>query len=531
MYSVIVVDDETWILKLIRKIVDWEALGFRVMADASDGKTALQLITEQRPDLVITDIRMPGIDGIGLIKATRELNIDSEFIIISGYSDFEYARCAVTYDAFGYLLKPLGKEEFKDVLRRVGERIGEKRKLQKKIEDSDTRMLENDIKQTISGQNRNVSINVLNAQYGTNFKDGLFCATIFKQDFSGRNSNNVYDNSQYLRFLAEMKEKYCAQFQEMVFFSGMTDDQVILIINTKSHEDTTIKRTLQNILAEYEERADFTGVFKLTICIGPRMEQFDAICESYGTASEAMKARAILGHGHVIDANEAAHRITRVSNIIALKDAKKLSQLFDVFDADGAASAIADIFSSAQQGYPGNAVICHLAAYEIVDVLLSSMGRKGMQSCEGVPTRQQAVFGIDSCVTEGQIARYLVQLLGEFAVIHAKERHDSGDQLISEIKAFVADNYMSDISLDDIARRVCLNPTYVSELFKKKTGENFSKHLTDFRIDIAKDLLKDVRYKIVDVSEKVGYKDSKYFSRLFKKRVGVNPTDYRKLYV
>ena len=159
MYSVIVVDDETWILKLIRKIVDWESLGFQVMADASDGKTALQLIRDLKPDLVITDIRMPGLDGIGLIKATRELDIDSEFIIISGYSDFEYARCAVTYDAFGYLLKPLGKEEFKDVLQRVGERIGKKRKLQKKIVDSDTRMLENDVKQTISGKTQSGCVN------------------------------------------------------------------------------------------------------------------------------------------------------------------------------------------------------------------------------------------------------------------------------------------------------------------------------------------------------------------------------------
>ena len=529
MYSVIVVDDETWILKLIRKIVDWESLGFQVMADASDGKTALQLIRDLKPDLVITDIRMPGLDGIGLIKATRELDIDSEFIIISGYSDFEYARCAVTYDAFGYLLKPLGKEEFKDVLQRVGERIGKKRKLQKKIVESDTRMLENDVKQTISGKKRDVSISVLNAQYGTKFEDGVFCAIIFKQDF--RKSERTYDNSQYLRFLAAMKEKYGAQFQEMVFFSGMTDDQVILIINTKSDADAMIKAALQNILAEYEARDDFIDVFKLTICIGPRLAHFGAISESYSTAAEAMKARAILGHGHVIDANEAAHRITRVSNIIALKDEKKLSQLFDVFDVDGTASAIADIFGLAQREYPGNAVICHLAAYEIVDLLLSSMGKKGMQLCDGVPTRQQAVFGIDNCVTEGQIARYLVHLLGEFAGIHAKEKHDGGDQLIFEIKTYVADNYMSDISLDDVAKRVCLNPTYVSELFKKKTGENFSKHLIDFRIEMAKDLLKDVRYKIVDVSEMVGYKDSKYFSRLFKKRVGVNPTDYRKLYV
>jgi two-component system response regulator YesN len=90
---------------------------------------------------------------------------------------------------------------------------------------------------------------------------------------------------------------------------------------------------------------------------------------------------------------------------------------------------------------------------------------------------------------------------------------------------------MSDISLDDVAKLICLNPTYVSEVFKKKTGENFSEYLSDYRIGIAKELLQDIRYRIIDVSAMVGYKDSKYFSRLFKKKVGVNPTDYRNLYI
>lgn len=111
MYKVIVVDDETWICKLIRKIVSWKGIGFEIVADADDGLSALNLIQEHRPDLVITDIRMPSLDGIELIKTARELNIDTEFMIISGYSDFEYARSAIKYDAFGYIVKPLDRDE------------------------------------------------------------------------------------------------------------------------------------------------------------------------------------------------------------------------------------------------------------------------------------------------------------------------------------------------------------------------------------------------------------------------------------
>ena len=530
MYSVIVVDDETWILKLIRKIVDWEAFGFQVIADASDGKKALELIVDKKPDLVITDIRMPSLDGIGLIKATRELEIDSEFVIISGYSDFEYARCAVTYDAFGYLLKPLGKKEFSDVLQRAGERISQKYMLKKKIEDSDMHMLENDIKRVISGIDCDVSIGSLNIQYGTGFEDGVYCAVIFNQDFYAR-THSAYDNSEYLRFLADMKERHSAQFTEMVFFSGNIDNQVILILNVVKDDVSVIKAVLHDILAECESRPAFSSMFQLTICIGPRMNDFKAISESYNAAAEAMKARGTLGQGRVIDTRDVVHRLEKVKGIIALKDVKKLARMFDVFDIDGAMAEIKDILTKAQNDNPLNAIIYHLAAYEIIELLFSSMEKKGIHNSDGVPVRQQAKLCVDNCVFRAQIEEHLKYLLGEFAGIHAKSRHDGGDQLIAEIKAYIAENYMSDISLDEVAKRVCLNPTYVSEVFKKKTGENFSEHIIDYRIDIAKDLLKDVRYKIIDISNMVGYKDSKYFSRLFKKKVGVNPTDYRKLYV
>ena len=530
MYNVIVVDDETWILKLIHKIVDWEAFGFQIIADASDGKKALELIAENKPDLVITDIRMPSLDGIGLIKATRALEIECEFVIISGYSDFEYARCAVTYDAFGYLLKPLGKKEFSDVLQRVGKRISKKHMLKKKIEDSDMRMLENDIKRVINGIDGNVSVSSLNLQYGTEFKDGVYCAIIFNQDFYAK-THSAYDNSEYLRFLAGMKERHSALFTEMVFFSGNTNDQTILILNAAKEDDGTIKAVLHDILAECAGQPAFSSVFQLTISIGSRINKFNAISKSYTAAAEVMKARGTLGQGRVIDTKDVAHRLEKVKSIIAIKDVKKLAMMFDVFDVDGAMAEIKAILTKAQKGYPKNAIIFHLAAYEIIELLISSMEKKGIQHSDGAPTRQQAKFCVDHFISRAQIEKYLKHLLDAFAGIYAKGRPDGGDQLIAQIKAFIADNYMLDISLDEVAKRVCLNPTYVSEVFKKKTGENFSEHIIDYRIDIAKDLLKDVRYKIIDVSHMVGYKDSKYFSRLFKKKVGVNPTDYRKLYV
>ena len=522
MYNVIIVDDETWICKLIRKIVDWDSIGFNIIAAAGDGLTALKLIEEHKPDLVITDIRMPGLDGIGLIKAVREKNIDVEFIIISGYSDFEYARNALTYNAFAYILKPLGKEEFEKILLQAKERIEKKINIKEKLENSDTAMLKSDLRKIIDKENKDISLSALNERYNTNFREGPFYIVIFKQDFfAGENDDG------FSYFLSEIKKTYADHFQEMIYFPGKIKGQTVFIINLKKETDGLYK-IAEEIRREFSKK-DFSGNYALTICIGGRVERIGDLDISYESAQNAMKARIFLGTGKVIDADAEAGRMAGEANIIDIRARKRLSALLDVIDEENALAEIKKILSDAEKKSAENLLSYHIASYEIIDLLFFAMQKKGMQHKSGL-SRQQAVDSVDGLGSVREIENYVSSLIKEFRETYL-EKHDNADKLITEIKRFISENYMKNINLDDVAKLVCLSPTYVSEIFKRKTSENFSEYLIDYRIDIAKELLKDIRYKVVDVSLMVGYTDSKYFSRLFKKKVGVNPTDYRKLYI
>ncbi len=527
MYKVVVVDDETWICKLIRKIVNWEDMGFKIIADAGDGVSALELVKEHRPDLVITDIRMPSLDGIGLIKSVRELGFDTEFIIISGYSDFEYAKSAIKYYAFGYIVKPLDKDEFQEILLSVKEKIQKKYAMETKIENSELQMLEQEIKKIIDLKNKNICVENLNQVYGTNFGDGEYCVAISKQDFLFREKCDSYDNTDLLKLLTEIKESHSEKLKELVHFTDGAGDKYIFVLNFIDRE--FVLQEMRRILTKIQEKRKSQEQFSLTIGVGQSVSNINQIGMSYRSALCAINARMVMGTGNIIDAETQSNKFADTKNIIDVRKEKKLKLLLDVFDTKGASEEIANILKQADKQLSNNAIIYHLAAYEIIDILFDVMENKNVQ-LESL-TKELVMQNIENSLSKTKIELYINQFLKEFSEAYSEAKQKNGDKLIGEIKTYIMENYMSDISLDDVAKLVCLNPTYVSEVFKKKTSENFSEYLSDYRVNIAKTLLKDVRYKIIDISLMVGYKDPKYFSRLFKKKVGVNPTDYRNMYV
>jgi two-component system, response regulator YesN len=522
MYRVIVVDDEIWICKLIRKIIDWDEVGFQITAEADSGTAALQLIESHKPDLVITDIRMPGMDGISLIKNAREKNIDSEFIIISGFSDFEYARSAIAYDVFGYLLKPLDKDELLDILVKAKDKIDKNHAIKSKIEISDSKILQQLMLRIIAGEEKRVEIDPLNAQYGTHFADGKYRAAILKLDAAGNLESAL---SGCVGAIESVKSAYAPFFHEIIFFADQPKSQIVLILNANAQSGKKAEEMLHEILTNCEKNKNTQDAFQITAGIGTMADSLKEIGKSYLQALQAVRARTVLGSGKVFDYEKL--RIPEAKEIIDIRDRKKLATSFDLFDVSGAAADIAKIFRKAAKANPGNPVIYHLAALEMMDLLYASTERKALNNGQ---MKAEEMCRIDDCLTIQQIEACVMDTFQGFCRLFEEERQKSGNKTIHEIKAFISENYMLNISLDDVAKLVCLNPTYVSEIFKKKTGENFSEYLINYRIHIAKDLLRDVKYKIADVSTMVGYQDPKYFSRLFKQKVGVNPSDYRNLY-
>jgi two-component system, response regulator YesN len=523
MYQVIVVDDEIWICKLIRKIIDWEEIGFQIVGDAENGTAALALIDQFKPDLVITDIRMPGMDGINLIKEAREKKIDAEFIIISGFSDFEYARSAIEYDAFGYLLKPLDKIELLDILTKVKDKIDKKNAIRHKIDISEQKMLQQLMLKILSGEEKLIDIDYLNEHHATQFAEGKFFAAILKQD-SDRTQTTALHNWQPI--IESVKQKYAPYFHEILLFTDQAKSQTILIINTDAKNGARMREMLLEILTQCERSEGYQSGTKITIGLGNAVDTLRDIRKSYQLAQNAIRARIVTGTGKLIDS--AKLPASEGKDIIDIRDRKKLAVSFDLFDLNAVTQDIAKIFKKTSKANPNNPTVYYSTAQEIIELMFDSVERKAMSSSH---MKAEELCRIDECLSLEEMEACILDIFKSFCYRFEQEKQKSGNKTINEIKTFISENYMLNIGLDDVAKLVCLNPTYVSEIFKKKTGENFSEYLINYRMLIAKDLLKDVKYKITDVSTMVGYQDPKYFSRLFKQKVGVNPSDYRNLYL
>ncbi|MFQ6840880.1 MAG: response regulator, partial [Agathobaculum sp.] len=142
MLKVVLADDENKVILLMRKLIDWEALGYEVVGTANDGLHALELVQTQQPHLLITDIRMPGCDGIELIRRAKEMQPRLHFIVISGYRQFEYAQSALKYGVEDYLLKPLKQEELSSILLRIKDKLGEEAALEFQLQKNSERQQE-----------------------------------------------------------------------------------------------------------------------------------------------------------------------------------------------------------------------------------------------------------------------------------------------------------------------------------------------------------------------------------------------------
>lgn len=192
MLKVIIADDEPKVNLLLQKIVDWEKLGYQIAGTANDGERALQLIEEEKPDVLMTDIRMPGVDGMELIRRAKELRPDLVFIVVSGYRQFEYAQTALKYGVTDYLLKPVNAEELTQLLIRIREEEEKKRRLDNWTASVDRQLRENEWKKReqlvdnlreYAQENRELNgYESLNQEYGCDFHEGTYQVIIIKPD-------------------------------------------------------------------------------------------------------------------------------------------------------------------------------------------------------------------------------------------------------------------------------------------------------------------------------------------------------------
>lgn len=536
MFKVIIADDEDRICQLIYKLVSWETLGMSVVGIAHNGIEALDLIKTHTPDIVITDIRMPGYDGLELIGKAKEHSLSIEFIIISGYQHFDYAQKAIKYGVMDYLLKPIKKEELVTTLTKMRERYLERSEQLSNEEKMKLNLKNNTDKLRIGFFNeilsqrvkrfKEISIEMINEEYKYEFLEGYFQIITIKL---GGIEQPYYSNVKFLEekiihIIKHCLQEYCYDCE--CFFEA---NLCYCIINYKGDNKKSIRKQCKVLLDEIILQKDIFENMECTIGLGVAQDNIQNIGDSLRTAIWAYEQRLVLGTNRIIEYDFASPSQLADSKLFYDFN-KEMNLALERLDKNAVISAIRFLREGIKNRPETNGHEIIQMTKEVCNLYLFFMRNNKFLVEEDNTFFEDYCMGIDNCGSIHQLFHYLTTTITSSLEKVIEDKKCLDTKPIREAKSYIQENYMNPVTLEELSNYIGFNATYFSSLFKKDTGYTFLEYLSETRMNKAKQLLKETNFSIAVICEQVGYKDIKHFTKTFAKYTGLKPNEYRKLY-
>lgn len=525
-YTVLLADDEEEVIQIIMKKIDWDALGFSVIGYANNGVRALEMVEEFQPDVVMTDIKMPYMDGMELANHIKAEFPATKILLFTGFDKFEYAKEAVHLEVEEYILKPVNSVELTDVFThlktKLDKEISDKRNteiLQKYYMESLPLLQANFYASLIAGRIREEEIDKFLSDYQISFTGPFFCCLVI------HTSSSQVPEGMHPMLLAtsvqKQAEEYLKEWNPKCFsYLGNT----VLIPELKSEHEISELTDECDRFCKYVRR--MTGAV-VTVGIGPVCRDILELSQSYSSAREAVSYRVLYGTSRSINMKEIAPGQTSKSGTVHNEE---LSSLFKMIRLNGEK----DIIKAVEQYLNHFAVPQKSLQQYHIDImeLISALYRFAvnndivMEEFSGdVGKLYNSIFDMEP----EELKKWLTDtsLLFREKIISA--RNSSTQSFVSGAKEYVQNNYADEeLSLDRICEVLGVSNSYFSTLFKKETGSSFISYLTDYRMDQASRMLIETSEKSYIIAKNVGYTDPNYFSYVFKRRFGVSPSNYRR---
>lgn len=540
MLKVLIVEDERLVSLGISEFVN-ETEGFRVMGIAQDGIEAIERIEKEEPDIVITDIRMPRMEGTELVKYLNTHYPSIRKVVLSGFDDFEYARIAIANGVMDYLLKPVDDQELVKVLKKLEQDI--RQEAEKKEQ-----MLRQNIKlnSSLPLLRDQFVLDLITQKYMTREivaeklryfelapSDGQYVVALVSLNSYGLLCEKKgQDEGQLLLFiLRNITEEIVGRYT--TFLSCVNGGELILAIRVPEEEKHDADRFIKRVMVEVYQNLLEHVKEEFTIALGIAAESYMSLKQSYEAAYAALQHRFYKKSSSLIYCDEVKNRpFARYDAVTFDAYLEKGQNIFDNCVKTGATgrlrSFLDDLYTYIEEIrlYPMDAIKVftslqtriQIKSPEVLKAIYDSYSIE--YSYEKSIEKFSTLEGIKS-YTE----RFYSQIITK--VIHNMRSKDK--KMVEVAKDYVRKHYHEKITLETIASVTYLNPNYFCEMFKNQTGETFVDFLTRYRMEKAKELLRDVRLKTYEVSHRVGYENADYFCKVFKKVVGVSPGQYRNL--
>lgn len=519
MYQLIIVDDEAVIRKGIRDYIDWNSMGFQVVDTFEDGKEALQYLASHKVDVVLTDIEMAEVSGLELANQIAQKSIETKVVIISGYKEFEYARKAVEYGVEHYLLKPIRMEEVLEVFGKIAESLNilhteaeQKFQTEKGFTELLPEFREQFFASLLVGGSRGIeSIRRRRKILGIEIEEERpFVLADMRLEEKEKTFSSRFEGENYYNLIHNI----CGGEQDgIISFPVCLSEDVIKVILTTQKSETP---------DELGERA---------------RKQLEEKCEA---AYSLLKIRFHTEIEQVFPdiTGITTYRCTLVGHRSEIKDSSSILS--------------AEEYERLMQQYKILMGTINDGDFEELDRIVDTI----FLECRGIPVSQMQKLCIDLfSMLSGRLVRMGIdiwtvwnqklnyreftsvqevrwlkertkELLHEGVRMVKEKQNVSSRHFVEDSIKYIKKHYAEEISLEVIANKFFLNQTYFSRLFKQYTGTTFTNYLIELRMEKAKELLVQGKYRVYEVSQMVGYRSEKYFFRIFKQYAGCSPTEY-----
>lgn len=534
--KVFLVEDEMVIRRGIKNSIDWEKEGYIFCGEASDGELAYPMIIKEKPDILITDIRMPFMDGLELCKLVKKELPNIKILILSGYDEFDYAKEAIRLGVTEYLLKPISSGKLLEALNGVSESIRREkedkdlvRKYMEEMRENTEHEKQKFFEQMIAGNLSMADALETGKKYEMNLSAGMYNLLLFRFTLGkeNRKSGELLGEAEYAIEKLTERLEYVFEFQRGVegwAFLLMADNEEQMSERVKE-----LSKDLEEIMKNYSTIAYFGG-------IGQPVARLRELEESFREAERALAARFTMELNRIISVED----IRMAQNVDTLDDIEitssgeieKTRTMLEKFLNNGAEDEIDEFVDVYINELPEeNLKSVLMRQYIIMDAYIVMMSF--CEKIEGIEGEMQAQSeelknSMKTIQTLEEIKNYIRMLLKKIIGVRDTISGRRYSDIIEIAKDQIRKTYMSDeISLNTIAAEVGMSPSYFSSIFSKEMGKTFVEYLTEIRMDRAKELLMCSSMKTSEIGYEVGYKDPHYFSYIFKKTQNCTPKEFR----
>lgn len=532
MMRVLICDDEVNVCRLLISLINWDALDLELVGLAHTGPEALQKIQDLLPQIVITNVRIPVFDGLELVSRTQALGIHANFIVVSGYQHFEYVYNALRHGIVDYLLKPINREELNNALEVIISRHqkdlyenNRTRNLERSLQQAQKSLVTRYLNDIIGGRAQDLTTENLEL-YGLDWhrdRYGCFALRVDTAHYEDFVSATI--ESAVSKMESQIRQLSCDAISPPLL--QIRDSSIFCLYNYDSLHPDAMQKYYDTVLSTANCVAAMFPEMHVTMGIGRSCASLSDLPRATEDAIQAVRSRIMLGVDRIIYAETLNSSSSAVEALVEGRW-PELWQTLQTCDQSSFSELLSSlIFDEAVTTSP---IGPHTLTIALLRQFCLANSEDSLNGFDAKQFAAELTGQLSHIWNRRQLCRMLDDAFADYIRCLKKCESEALDLPILRAKEYIAAHCESPCTLNEVAAYVHLSPAYFSSQFKKRVGISFNRYVTAAKLDVAKQLLKQSDDTVEAISLSVGYKDIKYFRKLFKQQVGITPSRYRSIY-